>query len=53
MNVLAIVSLVSIPGLGTQLLHPTEAWQTLPVTSPKAGDLTVDDNFYVSASRQP
>jgi aminopeptidase N len=44
---------VNIPGLGTELLHPTEAWQTLPVSSPEAADLTVDENFYVTTSRQP
>jgi aminopeptidase N len=40
---------VSIPGLGTQLLHPTEAWQTLAVTSPDAAQLEVDENFYVTS----
>ncbi len=44
---------VNIPGLGTQLLHPTEAWQTLSVTSPKSADLTVDENFYVTARQVP
>jgi len=39
---------VMVPGLGTRLLHPTEAWQSLPVTSPEAAQLTVDDNFYVT-----
>jgi aminopeptidase N len=44
---------VSIPGLGTELLRPTEAWQTLQVTSPRAADLTVDENFYVTAVHAP
>jgi len=44
---------VNIPGLGTQLVHPTEAWQTLSVTSPKSADLTVDENFYVTARQVP
>ncbi len=39
---------VNVPGSGTRLLHPTEAWQTLPVTSPQAADLVVDENFYVT-----
>jgi aminopeptidase N len=39
---------VNIPGLGTRLLHPTEAWQTMPVGSAQAAELTVDDNFYVT-----
>jgi len=44
---------VNIPGLGTQLLHPTEAWQSLQVTSPRAAELSVDENFYVTQSRVP
>ena len=44
---------VSVPGMGTRLLHPTEAWQTMAVTSPQAVDLTVDENFYVTARRVP
>jgi aminopeptidase N len=39
---------VNIPGLGTRLLHPTEAWQALPVGSAQAAELTVDDSFYVT-----
>lgn len=39
---------VNIPGLGTKLLRPTEAWQTLDVPSARAGELTVDENFYVT-----
>jgi len=38
---------VNIPGLGTRLLHPTEAWQTLEDASARAAELTVDENFYV------
>jgi len=40
---------VNVPGLGTRVLHPTEAWQTLAVTSPRAAELVVDENFYVTA----
>jgi len=43
---------VNIPGLGTRLLRPTEAWQTLEA-SPRAGELSVDENFYVTASPAP
>jgi aminopeptidase N len=40
---------VMIPGLGTQVLHPTEAWQTLTLRSRRAAELTVDENYYVTA----
>ena len=40
---------VQIPGMGTRLLRPTEAWQTLAVRSAGAAGLVVDDNFYVTA----
>jgi len=40
---------VNIPGLGDRILHPTGAWQTLPVTSPDAAQLEVDENYYVTA----
>ena len=40
---------VNIPGLGTRVLHPTEAWQSLAVNSPNGADLNVDENFYVTA----
>jgi aminopeptidase N len=40
---------VSVPGLGDRVLHPTEEWQTLPVTSPNAAEVEVDENFYVTA----
>src|SRR5256885_5453883 len=43
---------VQIPGMGTRLLRPTEAWQTLEV-SPQAGEVSVDENFYVTASQAP
>ncbi len=43
---------VNIPGLGTRLLRPTEAWQTLDA-SPRGGELSVDENFYVTASQAP
>ena len=46
---------VNVPGLGTRLLHPTDVWQTLalPAALPasRAGDLVVDDNFYVTARK--
>lgn len=43
---------VDIPGLGTRLLHPTEAWQTLEA-SPRAAELSVDENFYVTTRQAP
>ncbi len=43
---------VNIPGLGTRQLKPTEAWQTLEA-SPKASELSVDENFYVTAAATP
>ena len=39
---------VNVPGMGSRVLHPTEAWQTLAVTSPQAAELVVDENFYVT-----
>ena len=42
---------VNIPGLGTRVLHPTESWQPLALTSPVT-ELSVDENFYVTTSRQ-
>ena len=39
---------VNVPGSGTMVLHPTEKWQTLEVASPKAAQLTVDENYYVT-----
>jgi aminopeptidase N len=44
---------VQIPGLGTRMLHPTEAWQSLERSSPRAAELTVDENFYVAARAAP
>ena len=44
---------VIIPGLGTRVLHPTEAWQTLAVPSPQAAELSVDENFYVTVRVTP
>jgi aminopeptidase N len=43
---------VSISGLGTRVLHPTTAWQSMPA-SPRAGDVTVDENFYVKTMQLP
>jgi aminopeptidase N len=40
---------VNVPGQGTLVLHPTEAWQTTPVTSPNATELVVDENYYVTS----
>jgi aminopeptidase N len=40
---------VNVPGLGDRVLHPTEAWQTLPVPSATAEQLVVDENYYVTA----
>jgi aminopeptidase N len=39
---------VNIPGMGTVRLSPTEAWQSLATTSPRATSLAVDENFYVT-----
>jgi aminopeptidase N len=39
---------VAIGGMGTQLLHPTEAWQALALSS-ASPDIVVDENFYVTA----
>jgi len=43
---------VQIPGMGTRLLRPTEAWQTLEA-SPRAAELSVDENFFATASQAP
>jgi aminopeptidase N len=40
---------VMISGLGTELLHPTEAWQTLTLPAAGQTDVAVDENFYVTA----
>jgi aminopeptidase N len=42
---------VMVPGLGTRVLRPTETWQPLAVPSPKAAELTVDENYYVTARK--
>ena len=39
---------VNVPGLGTLVLHPTEAWQRMPAPSPTAAELVVDENYYVT-----
>ncbi|HVH68316.1 MAG TPA: M1 family metallopeptidase [Gemmatimonadales bacterium] len=39
---------INVPGLGTRMVHPTEAWQTLDAPSPQAAELSVDENFYVT-----
>ena len=44
---------LNIPGLGTRTLRPTEAWQTLEVSSPRAAELSVDERFYVTARVAP
>ena len=41
---------VSIPGLATRVLRVREAWQTLEDVSPRAAELSVDENFYVTVS---
>ena len=43
---------VNVPGLGDRVLHPSEAWQALPVPSPDAADIEVDENFYVTARNE-
>jgi len=40
---------VTIPGLGTRWLSPTDQWRTMRVPSADAADLAVDENFYVTA----
>lgn len=40
---------VMVPELGTRVLRPTEAWQTMTVPSARAAALTVDENYYVIA----
>jgi aminopeptidase N len=40
---------VQIPGLGTRLLRPTEAWQTLAAPDPEAAQLAVDPTWYVTS----
>jgi len=40
---------VQIPGLRERWLRPTAAWQRLTVPSPGGADVTVDENFYVTA----
>jgi len=40
---------VMISGLGTELLHPTETWQTLTLPTPGSANVVVDENFYVTA----
>jgi aminopeptidase N len=40
---------VQVPGLGTRLLRPAEAWQTLAASDPEAAQLEVDENCYVRA----
>ena len=41
---------VSIPGLGTRVLRVRDTWQTLEGTAPRAAELTVDENFYVTVA---
>jgi aminopeptidase N len=40
---------VSIPDMGTRVLRPTEAWQTMALTTARGAELTVDENFYVTS----
>ena len=39
---------ISVGGMGTQNLRPTEAWQTLTLTS-ASPEISVDENFYVTS----
>jgi len=41
---------VNIPGIGTRVLRTSDAWQTLEGVSPRAAELSVDENFYVTVS---
>jgi D-alanyl-D-alanine dipeptidase len=43
---------VNVPGLGSRLLHPTAQWQKLEA-SPRAAELNVDENFYVTVIQAP
>jgi hypothetical protein len=45
----AMPARVQIPGMGTRWLRPTGAWQRLAVPSPAGAEVTVDENFYVTA----
>jgi len=40
---------VQIAGMGSMRLRPTESWQSLPTTSPRATALLVDENYYVTS----
>jgi len=40
---------VQIPGMGARRLRPTGTWQRLTVPSPAGAEVTVDENFYVTA----
>ncbi len=42
---------VQVPGSGARTLRPTGAWQSLAVPGSRAGDLEVDENFYVTSRR--
>ena len=44
---------VQIPGQGTRVLHPTEGWQALAPAGQRAAELTIDENFYVTARSVP
>ena len=39
---------VAIPGMGSRLLRPNAAWQSLAVGQVAAGDIVVDENYYVN-----
>jgi D-alanyl-D-alanine dipeptidase len=40
---------VSIPGMGTRVLQVRDAWQTLSGVAPRGAELSIDENFYVTA----
>jgi D-alanyl-D-alanine dipeptidase len=46
---------VNVPGLGTPLLRPTEAWQRVEgvAAGTRPDDVSVDENFYVTARAVP
>jgi len=44
---------VNIPGIGTRVLRARDEWQTLEGVSPRAAELSVDENFYVTAKLLP
>ena len=40
---------VNVPGSGTRWFKPSAAWRSIPVSSPHAAELTVDERFFVTS----